>query len=152
MLQAKYSSVYNQIGSVHYKPRTARKPYIAKHLRRKKDVTDQLKKDWSEQVEISAHYHASRTPFIDMLLQFQSTRDGYLGCMISTKNCIGLPQPDTALLHSALYRQIPKALEFEEAEIDKMLAENNSESAQTECATPIFFVPVKDITLHFRVH
>lgn len=68
-----------------------------------------------------------------------------------TRNRIELLQPDTALVQAARYHAGPKILEFETAEVDKLLGENVIEPAQTKWAVPIVFVPKKDRTLQFFV-
>lgn len=66
-----------------------------------------------------------------------------------TKHRIGLIKPDTVPIHSAPYRAGPKTSKFEKAEIDRMIAENVIDTAQTKWAAPIVVVLKKDETLRF---
>lgn len=54
-LQAKHDNFHNLLGAVHY-IRIDRASQIDEHLHRKRNVTDQLKKNWSEKVAIFTQY------------------------------------------------------------------------------------------------
>lgn len=58
--------------------------------------------------------------------------DGLLCRIDIAKHPTELFQPSTAPVHSAAYHAGPGTREFEKAKIDKMLAENLIEPAQTE--------------------
>lgn len=77
--------------------------------------------------------------------------DGHLGRKSTAKHRVELVDPNTPPVPSAPYRAGPKARELEKTEINKVLAENIIEPAQTEWASPIVFAPKEDGTVRFCV-
>lgn len=152
VLQAKNDNVHNMAGAVHLKPCTSRKIQIDENICRKQEVFVPLKKNWSEETAKSAKYHPYKTPFIEMLLQFQPMGDGHYGCINVSKHLIRLFQIETAPEQSALNRVHPKIRELEKAKNNETLANNIINSAQIGWVAPIVFVSKKVGAVRFSVH
>lgn len=59
------------------------------------------------------------------------------------KHCIAVLMPDTTPVHCAPHCAVSKTGDFWKTKIDKTLAKNIIEAAQSEWAVPIAFVPKK---------
>lgn len=110
-----------------------------------------MQKNESEEVAPSTQYRASKQPFFNMQLEFQSILDGHLFRINVSKHRIESFHLGTAPVHSASYREGFKAQELEKTEIDKTLLEKIFEPAQTVWVVPIVFLLKKDGTLGFCV-
>lgn len=77
--------------------------------------------------------------------------DGHLGQIKIAKICTELASNITQLVHSVPYQAVPRAREFENAEIDKMLPQKVIEPDQTEWTALIVHSPEKDGSLRFCV-
>lgn len=86
-----------------------------------------------------------------MLLQLESMLDGPFGRITMVKHRIELLLPDPSPVHSAPYQSGPETREFEKAEIDKVLAENVIDPAQTELAARKYSFPKKTELTHFAL-
>lgn len=75
--------------------------------------------------------------------------NGHLERINIAIHCVKLLSPDTAQVPSTPYNAGPYTREFTMAKIDKMLAENTIEPAQTEWTAPIVIVPKKKKTPQF---
>lgn len=77
--------------------------------------------------------------------------DGHLVRINFAKHRVKLHQPDTAPVPSAPYRAGLEIQELGKTKINKMLAENNTKSAQTTWAAPIVSILKMDKTLLYCV-
>lgn len=75
---------------------------------------------------------------------------GQLGEINDTSHPIYLI-PGTRPLKCAPYRVGPKTRELEQSEIRKQLSAGLIEPAQSACASPILFVPKKDVSIRFFI-
>lgn len=86
-----------------------------------------------------------------MLAEFLNVWDGHIGWINVAKNRIEILEDTAKLVRPAPYRMRPKRKEFGKVEIDKMLAQEIIELAQTDKASRIVLVPKKDDKLRFCV-
>lgn len=85
-----------------------------------------------------------------MLEKHSSMWLGHLGTISVTQHRIEV-KPGSKPVHMQPYRAGPKSREIEAAEVDKMLAEDVIEPAQSEWASPVVLVPKSDGTRRFCV-
>lgn len=105
--------------------------------------------NWKDDINIRTEYAAYSTAFYNILKQFQDMCAGYHGEVKTATHRFYLPLQEVRLFHAKPYRTGPKAREAQEDGIDKMLSTKVVEPAQTECPSPIIFVPEKDRILQF---
>lgn len=107
----------------------------------------QLAKNWREKVGLSNSFVQYRKRFFDMLSEFESMSDEHFGRISTTKHRIDITNPNTSPINSAPIWSGPDTRKLEKGEINKMLADNIIEPAQTEWASPIVFVPKERLHL-----
>ena len=136
----------------HYKEKENQETKFARHRNVDKSDEKRLEEDWRDEINFNDKKYAEfKEPFLDMMSNFSDMWDGRLGTITAAKHRIDLDPVDSRPIHSAPYRAGPKAREFEKQEIQKMLAMNVIEPAQSEWAAPIVFAPKKDGALRFCV-
>ena len=91
-----------------------------------------------------------RTRLRNMLRKYEDMWDGSLGEINVTEHHIDLI-PGSRPITQQPYRAGPKAREFEQEQIDRMLRDNVIEPSQSAWASPVVLVPKKDGTLRFCV-
>lgn len=101
---------------------------------------------------MSDDYIAYRAKLLSKLSKLQHMSDGHYGRIKAAKHRFELISSDKRPINSAPYRAVPCAREFEKYEIDKMLATDVTEPAQTEKVSSIGFVPEKDGTLRLCLY
>lgn len=84
-LQSKQDNVHSLFGAINYKARTDRNSQIDEQVRRKQKSIVRLKMNRSKAIAKFGQYHATKKPFIDILLQFQSMKNTQLGRIIVAK-------------------------------------------------------------------
>lgn len=135
------SEPHETVSADHYKPNVDRATKMARHTDVLQEDNQRLAHNWRDKVDLSNNHGQYRQQLIDMLSEFESMWDGHLGRISTAKHRIELSDPNTAPVLSAPPHDGPKTREFERIEVDKMLAENVIEPAQTEWASPIVFTP-----------
>lgn len=73
--------------------------------------------------------------------------DGRVGCITTAKHRSKELDNQTKPAHSAPYRANLKTREFENAELEEMLKQQDIDPEQTESAAPIVLAPRKDGTI-----
>ena len=91
-----------------------------------------------------------RTRVREMLRKYSSMWNGNLGEIRVMDHHIELP-PDTRPIAQQPYRAGPKAREFEETEVQRMLRDGIIEPSMSSWASPVVLVPKKDGKLRFCV-
>lgn len=86
-----------------------------------------------------------------MLTDFRAKWNDYVVRLYVAKRWIVLIEDTTKPVHSAPYCAGMRTREFEIVEINKMLAQNVFEPAQTEWSAQIVFAPKENDTMRFRV-
>lgn len=84
-----------------------------------------------------------------MVSKFRDTWDWYLGQMKAVERRIDFILSDKWPINSMPYQASPCAREFEEYDINKMLAMDAIELVQAEWVTPILFWPIKTVYSDF---
>lgn len=84
-----------------------------------------------------------------MFTQLETKWDGHLGLTKAVQHQVELAKTGIRPVHSTLDRTGTKAREFENKEMNQMLAINVFKPAQTELASPIVSSQKKSGNLHF---
>lgn len=98
--------------------------------------------------QFSDNYDKYEDEFDDMLSKFKDMLDGHLVPITYVKHPVDLTSPEVRTIHAAAQRAGPRAHEFEQDKITKMLKMNIIESARTVSAAAIVFTFENDGILH----
>lgn len=90
--------------------------------------------------------------FINILQKFESMWDRHPRLNKAVQHAVKLETTDKRPIRSALFHAGPLVRKCEKQKINRMLASHVIKPMQTECASPIFFVPMKHWTLRFCVY
>lgn len=124
---------------------------MAAHEAVKEKDEKKLKKYWLKGVQLPAKFKKNRHAFFEMLEEFKSLWNGYLGRIYESNHRIDLLNDNVRPVHSAPNLAGPTERQFAAANINQMLAKKVIESATTEWAAPILFATKKHGSLRFCV-
>lgn len=94
---------------------------------------------------------AYRYNFVEMLAQYENMWDGHLESMKTVQHRIELEKSKNRPIHLARYRYRPKATEPDKRQIERMVAMDVIEPAQTEPGSLIVMGQQTDGTIRFCV-
>lgn len=142
----------HDVSAVHRKPFKSRKTQISRHAKVQEDDSRQQAHNWRDGVQLHDKYSAQNEHFIGMPTGFRSMWDSHLGQRNMMNHRTKLLEDAARPVYSASHRTEPEAREFKKVEMDRMTAQEVVETAQSELAASIVFVPTKDCILCFCVY
>lgn len=148
-----YSDYRSQeaVSTDHYMGKEDRAIQMARHPAVETKDAKRQEGDWKVILKRVPTYELLRPQVLDLLRNFTDIWDGHMGIIRTVKHRIVFHPPGSNPVHTARYRAGTAACQLEKTGIDKVIRMRVFYPPQTEWASPIVYMPKKNVTLCFCV-